>query len=90
LWRVPEADYPGGISGPTWAPDGKQVLVVAGSFTQGNELWRFPSTGGPGEKIYMTPESTWGIVMHSSGKRIAFAQSRINFELWVMENFLPK
>ncbi|HEY5156549.1 MAG TPA: tetratricopeptide repeat protein [Anaerolineales bacterium] len=90
LWRVPEADYPGGISGPTWTPDGKHVLVVAGSFTQGTDLWRFPATGGPGEKIYMTPEAIWGFVMHPTGKRMVFTQSLINFELWVMENYLPK
>jgi Tol biopolymer transport system component len=90
LWRFSGVDYPGGISGPIWAPDGKHVLVVAGSFKQGNELWRFPVTGGPGEKLYSNPESTWGFVMHPSGKRIVFTQSLINFELWVMENFLPK
>ncbi len=90
LWRFSGVDYPGGISGPIWAPDGKHVLVVAGSFKQGNELWRFPATGGPGEKLYSSPESTWGFVMHPSGKRIVFTQSLINFELWVMENFLPK
>jgi hypothetical protein len=27
--------------------------------------------------------------MHPSGKRMAFMQSRSNYELWVLENFLP-
>jgi Tol biopolymer transport system component len=90
LWRVSGADYPGGISGPTWTPDGKHVLILAGSFTQGTDLWQFPATGGPGEKIYSTPETTWGYVMHPSGKRMAFSQSRDNWDLWVLENFLPK
>jgi Tol biopolymer transport system component len=89
LWRVPGADYPGGISGPTWAPDGRHVLLVAISLKQGNELWRFPAANGPGEKLYFSPEATWGFVMHPSGKRMAFTQNRINFELWVLENFLP-
>jgi len=88
LWRVPEADSPE-ISGPTWAPDGKHILV-AKSLKQGSELWRFPVAGGPGEKLYSNPESTWGFVMHPSGKRMAFTQSRTNYELWVLENFLPK
>ncbi|HBE40599.1 MAG TPA: hypothetical protein DDW27_05240 [Bacteroidales bacterium] len=88
LWRVPEADSPE-ISGPTWAPDGKHILV-AKSLKQGSELWRFPVDGGPGEKLYSNPESTWGFVMHPSGKRMAFTQSRTNYELWVLENFLPK
>jgi len=89
LWRVSGVEYPGGIDGITWAPDGKYVLVSI-SQKMGNELWRIPVTGGTSEKLYFFPESTWGFVMHPSGKRIAFAQSRINFELWVMENFLPK
>jgi Tol biopolymer transport system component len=86
LWRVPEAD--GGISAPTWAPDGKHVLVGR-DLKQGAELWRFPASGGPGEKLHFSPESTWGFVMHPSGKRIALTQNRTNYELWVMENFLP-
>jgi Tol biopolymer transport system component len=89
LWRVPGTEYPGGIDGNTWAPDGKNVLVSLNQ-KMGNELWRVPATGGPAEKLYFFPESTWGIVMHPSGERIAFAQSRINFELWVLENYLPK
>jgi Tol biopolymer transport system component len=89
LWRVPGADSPGGITGPRWTPDGKHVLVAI-SPKQGTELWRFPATGGPGEKIYFSPEWTWGFVMHPSGKRLAFTQSRPNSELWVLENFLPK
>jgi Tol biopolymer transport system component len=90
LWRVSGTDYPGGISDPSWAPDGRHVMVVAGSFKQGTELWRFPTAGGPGEKVYSSPEATSGFVMHPSGKRMAFTQSLINFELWVLENFLPK
>jgi hypothetical protein len=27
--------------------------------------------------------------MHQGGKRMAFTQSRTNYELWVLENFLP-
>ncbi len=90
LWRIPEADYPGGISGPIWAPDGKHVLVTAGSFKQGNELWQFPVAGGPGEKLYFSTDPTWGFVMHPSGKCMVFTQSQDNWELWVLENFLPK
>jgi Tol biopolymer transport system component len=90
LWRVSGTDYPGGISGPAWTPDGKYIMVVGSSFTQGTDLWRFPVTGGPGEKIYSTIETTWGFVMHPSGKRMAFSQSKDNWELWVMENFLQK
>jgi Tol biopolymer transport system component len=87
LWRVPEADSPR-ISTPTWVPDGKHVLV-ARNLKQGSDLWRFPAAGGPGEKLHFFPEETQGFVMHPSGKRMAFTQSRANYELWVLENFLP-
>ena len=87
LWRVPEADSPG--FSPTWTPDGRHVLVGK-DLKQGSELWRFPAAGGPGEKLHFFPESTWGFVVHPSGKRMAFTQSLLNFELWVLENFLPQ
>jgi Tol biopolymer transport system component len=89
LCRFSGADSPGGIIGPRWVPDGKHVLVAI-SPKQGTELWRFPVAGGPGEKIYFFPKWTWGFVMHPSGKRMAFTQSQDNWELWVLENFLPK
>ena len=63
---------------------------MAKRLKQGSELWRFPIAGGPGEKLHFFPEYTWGFVMHPGGKRIAFTQSRTNYELWVLENFLPE
>jgi Tol biopolymer transport system component len=87
LWRVPQADSPG-IGSPTWTPDGKYVLVGK-NLKQGSELWRFPAAGGPGEKLHSFPESAWRFVVHPSGKRMAFTQMLTNFEVWVMENFLP-
>ena len=84
---MPEADSPG-IPDPQWTPDGRHVLV-AKNLKQGSELWRFPAAGGPGEKLHFFPEETGVFVMHPSGKRMAFTQSRTNYELWVLENFLP-
>ncbi len=89
LWRVPETEAPGGISGGAWSPDGSYILVER-SFRQGTELRRFPSTGGKGEILHFFPEGGWGFVIHPDGKRIAFTQSIDNQELWVLENFLPK
>jgi Tol biopolymer transport system component len=87
LWRVPEADTPE-LATPAWAPDGKHVLV-ARDLKQGTELWRFPAAGGPGEKLHSFPEQTRAFVVHPSGKRMAFMQNRSDYELWVLENFLP-
>jgi Tol biopolymer transport system component len=87
LWHVPEADSPS-IETPAWTPDGRHV-VAARNLKQGSELWRFPAAGGQGEKLHFFPEETWGFLMPPSGKRMVFTQSRTNYELWVLENFLP-
>jgi len=97
LWRVPLTDSPPvgttdigmlPIKAPAWTPDGRYVLV-AKDLKPRTELWRFPAAGGPGEKLHVFPESTWGFVLNPSGTRLAFTQRRTSFELWVLENFLP-
>jgi Tol biopolymer transport system component len=87
LWRMPEAEAPD-IKTPAWTPDGKHVLV-ARHLKVGSDLWRFPAAGGPGEKLHVFADRTWGFVLHPSGRRMAFTQERRNHELWVLENFLP-
>jgi Tol biopolymer transport system component len=89
LWRISEADAPGGISEPQWVSDGKYIMVVK-NLTQGTELWRFPVAAGPGEKLYFSPMKSTAFTMHPSGNRMAFTQYRLNYELWALENFLPK
>jgi len=89
LWQVPEADTPGGISDPNWMPDGKYILVKR-NLNQGSELWRLPAAGGPGEKLHFFPEGVSGFVLNPSGDRMAFTRYQMSYELWVLENFLPK
>ena len=84
-----QTDAPNEIAGLSWTPDGKHVMV-ARNLGRGTELLRFPVTGGPAEKLHYFPEQSWGFVLHPSGKRMAFTQNRTNYELWVLENFLPK
>jgi Tol biopolymer transport system component len=88
LWRVPEADATD-ISEPIWTPD-KRYVIVGRSLKQGTELWRFPVTGSPGEKLHLFPEENFGFVIHPNGNQMAFTQYRTNYALWVLENFLPK
>ncbi len=88
LWRIPEADADD-LSDPIWSSDERYVIVAKLS-RQGTELWRIPVTGGTGEKLHLFPESTYKFVMHPNGNQLAFTQYQVNFELWVLENFLPK
>jgi hypothetical protein len=88
LWRIPETDA-ADISGPIWTPDEKYVLIGR-SLKQGTELWRFPSTGGPGEQLHLIPGYDGSLAIHPNGNRMSFTQFNTNYELWVLENFLPK
>jgi Tol biopolymer transport system component len=83
LWRGPED-----MSHAKWTPDGRHVLVTR-FLKEASELWRFPAAGGPCEKLHFFPEQAFGFNVHPSGKRMAFTQSRTNYEVWVLENFLP-
>jgi Tol biopolymer transport system component len=87
LWRVAIGEA-SSIKTPAWTPDGKYVLV-ARVLKQGSDLWRVPAEGGPAERLHVFADQTWGFALHPSGTRMAFTQERKNFELWVLENFLP-
>jgi len=78
-------DRPQGIQGPTWTRDGARIIFSAGgSFNlhAGGELWQI--TPGRTE----SPEKVPGVhdvdspVVSSSGKRLAYVQSRINGNIW--------
>jgi len=88
LWRIPEADGLD-LSDPIWTPDERYVIVAKLSMHD-TELWRIPIEGGPGEKLHLFPENTYGFVMHPKGNQLAFTQYQVNNELWMLENFLPK
>lgn len=90
LSRIPEADVPGGLISPRWTPDGKHVLLITNGTRADCELWRFSAAGGPGEKLYLFPGAAWGLEMHPSSDRMVFTQNVSSWELWVLENFLPK
>jgi Tol biopolymer transport system component len=88
LYRVTEADTTE-LSGPIWSHDSRYVLVARG-LMHGTELLRFHVAGGPGEKLHLFPEYSYGFVLNPRGDRMAYTQSKMGSELWVLENFLPK
>ena len=78
--------------GLTWTPDGQNLLFA--SNTGANEkrgiLWEMAVTDGKPVNIGSIPEKVYDVVIHPSGKQVAFSTMQFKFEIWMMENFLPK
>lgn len=89
LGRFPVSNGTGEITSCSWTPDGKYILVDK-DLGHGSELWRFPSTGGLGEKLHFFPDGGYGFILNPGGDKMAFTRYQVNWELWALENFLPK
>jgi len=73
-----------------WTPDGKYVLYTTGE-DDGDALWRVPVAGGAAEKTWTFEEDFFNVWANLSpdGRQVAYTTYRWDFEVWVMENFLP-
>jgi dipeptidyl aminopeptidase/acylaminoacyl peptidase len=83
----------GGINSVAWSADGKDIFfskTTEGSKIGKCELWRIPSEGGEPEKFDLTAGGLIDLNIHPDGSRIAFTLWRVDEQVWVMENFLPK
>ena len=86
----------------TWSPDGKKIAYVLQEGLDESEartsLWIVSATGGTSKKIAEAPSSypvIDNVVWHPNGKMIfatglQWKGTRIHYEHWVLENFLPK
>jgi hypothetical protein len=57
------------------------------------DLLRLPLEGGEPQKTRLPPTGYFtrgNIHMHPDGRRLAITAGHQKFEVWVMENFLPK
>jgi Tol biopolymer transport system component len=86
--------YIRGLTGLVWTPDGNQILFGKGTVVPGKrphiEVWRVPVRGGKTESTDLAMPRLRDLSIHPDGRRLAFAAGRNEFEVWVMENFLPK
>jgi Tol biopolymer transport system component len=82
-----------------WSPDGHQLLYAIPSKSTANgtpatlryELWRVPSEGGEPQQSDLTVDGMLtSLRIHPDGQRMVYATYRVDSEVWVMENFLPK
>lgn len=84
------------LFGIDWTPDGKYILATfrEDMATKTIDLWRLPVEGGEPQKIASLPPTNYAnqasIHMHPDGSRLAITAGHQKFELWAMENFLPK
>jgi len=88
-----EKETPFGGS-PSWTRDGRGIVFLKGA--KGNyprqwELWRVAAEGGEPQRIgQVTARQLVGIRTHPDGRRVAISDVKVDLEVWVMENFLPK
>jgi len=78
---------------PWWSPDSRYVYFMKG--VKGVEhqwhLWRVAADGGEPQPFGLTlGRQMGGLRLHPDGRRLATTDFKVNLEVWVMENFLPK
>jgi Tol biopolymer transport system component len=86
LLRLKEAEF---IKAFAWSSDGKHVLFTKAE-EYGTSLWQTSSEGGEPQMLWQTDKKTRGLHVHPDGHQIAFHTYTQAYEVWVMENFLPK
>ena len=94
LLRIdPEKEVPFGGC-PWWSPDGSYIYFlkgVRGKTPDEWHLWRVPAEGGEPQQTGLTVgRQVGGLRMHPDGRRLATTDFKVNLEMWVMENFVPK
>jgi len=79
---------------PSWTPDGRYIVFLKSA--KGNapsqwQLWRVAAEGGEPQRIGLIPgrQLLAGVRLHPDGRRLAICDYKVDFEVWVMENFLP-
>jgi Tol biopolymer transport system component len=79
----------------TWTPDGRRLVFAGKIDATANEstLWSIPVSGGSPTKLELTIQNVanlWNPSIHPDGRRIAFSAGEEQWELWALENFLPR
>ena len=85
---------------PTWTRDGRYVAFLKGIKREAQvpyrnrqwQLWRVAAEGGEPQPmgLNVAGQLTGGLRLHPDGRRVAIDDVKVNLEVWVMENFLPK
>lgn len=74
---------------PTWAPDGRTILVLKGAANNlPDELWSLSVTGAEAHDLHLAVAGTNGFTLSPSGQQVAYGESDNRWELRVREGFL--
>ncbi len=77
-----------------WMPDSRYVAYMKGvkGMDRQWQLWRVAVEGGEPQYLGLNVagQLTGQLRMHPDGLRVAMDDIKVNLEMWVMENFLPK
>ncbi len=87
--------FEGGFPGsPSWTSDGRSIIYLtrANARKDGQwQAWRVAAEGGEPQRMGLIgARQLVGFAMHPDGRRVAISNVRVDLEVWVMENFLPK
>jgi Tol biopolymer transport system component len=92
-----EAPFWGSAS---WTPDGRYIVFLKGIKGEAQipykdkqwQLWRVPAEGGEAQPLGLkiTGQLTGSLQLHPDGRHVVIGDVKVNLEVWVMENFLPK
>jgi Tol biopolymer transport system component len=88
-----EKESPFGGS-PLWTSDGRNIVFLkgaSGSRPKQWHVWRVAVEDGEQQRIgSIAANQLVGVRLHPDGRRVATSDIKVNLEVWVMENFLPK
>lgn len=85
---------------PSWTPDGRYIFFMRGVREEAQipfrnrqwQLWRVAAEGGEPQRLGLSivGQLTGTMRLHRDGRRLAITDIKVNLEVWVMENFLPR
>lgn len=88
--EVARVNPPENITDFLWTSDSRYILFVKALKDQVSEIWLAPANGGQPEKITTVNGKVNGVRVHPGGRLLGLEVICYHFELWALENFLPK
>lgn len=80
-----------------WTPDGQTVLVIGQPGDKDGDkggdkggIWAYPAGGGAPKLLLEGAGNLADAAVSPDGKRLSYTEHRAQWDLWLLENFLPK